>query len=93
MTVQHKKTGKGGMFFVEVENEVAAELIYVMAGEKMIIEHTEVDDALRGQNIGFQLVQASVEYAREHGMKILPVCPFAAAVFGKKPDFADVLGQ
>ncbi|RYZ46555.1 MAG: GNAT family N-acetyltransferase, partial [Chitinophagaceae bacterium] len=33
----------------------------------------------------------TVEYARMHGMKVSPVCPFAKAVFDKKPDFGDVL--
>lgn len=94
MTVQHRKTGNKGLFYVEYEDEVAAEMVYSLAGaDKMIIEHTEVDDALRGRNIGYELVHAGVEYARHHHMKVLPVCPFARAVFDKKPDFQDVLEE
>ena len=52
MTVQHKKTGSKGMFYVEYEDEIAAEMVYTTADDKMIIEHTEVDDVLRGKNIG-----------------------------------------
>jgi predicted GNAT family acetyltransferase len=92
MVVQHKKVGSKGMFYVEYENEVAAEMVYSLpSDDKMIIEHTEVDDVLRGRNIGFELVHAAVEYARHHGLKIIPLCPFAKAVFDKKPDFKDVL--
>ena len=92
MTVQHKKNGNKGMFFVEFDGEVAAEMVYSTAsGDKMIIEHTEVDDVLRGRNIGYELVHAGVEYARHHHLKIIPICPFARAVFDKKPDFRDVL--
>jgi predicted GNAT family acetyltransferase len=92
MVVQHKKVGSKGMFYVEYEDEVAAEMVYSLPTEdKMIIEHTEVDDVLRGRNIGFELVHAAVEYARHHGLKIIPLCPFAKAVFDKKPDFKDVL--
>ena len=61
--------------------------------DKMIIEHTDVSDELRGQNVGFQLVQTAVEYAREHSIKIIPICPFANSVFKKKPEFADVLSK
>ena len=59
---------------------------------QMIIDHTEVSDALRGKNTGYQLVKAAVEHARTHNMKILPLCPFAKAMMEKRKDeFGDVL--
>ena len=92
MVVEHKRSGNKGMFYVEYENEIAAEMVYSMRTDnEMIIEHTEVSNALRGKNIGYELVHAGVEYARHHGIKIIPVCPFARSVFNKKPDFSDVL--
>ncbi|HNR17455.1 MAG TPA: GNAT family N-acetyltransferase [Chitinophagaceae bacterium] len=92
MLVQHKQVGGKGMFFVQQEGNILAEMIYTMvSAEKMIIEHTEVSDELRGQQTGYQLVSIAVEYARTHGIKIIPLCPFANAVFKKKPEFADVL--
>lgn len=57
----------------------------------MIIEHTEVRDELRGKNVGNQLVDKAVEYARTHSLKIIPLCSFANAVFKKKPEYADLL--
>jgi uncharacterized protein len=92
MLIQHKQDEKRGIFFVQEEGEILAELAYSMAGDdRMIIEHTEVDEQLRGKNVGYELVHAAVEYARERHLKITPVCTFTAAVFDKKPDFADVL--
>lgn len=32
----------------------------------------------------------SVAFAREQGVKILPLCPFAKAVFDKNEEIADV---
>ena len=92
MTVQHKKSDGKGMFFVEHEDEIAAEMIYSTTGDKMIIEHTEVEDILKGRNIGYELVHAAVEYARHHGMKIIPLCTFTKSVLDKKPEWQDVLG-
>jgi predicted GNAT family acetyltransferase len=92
MTVQHKKSEGKGMFFVEYEDEIAAEMIYSTTDDKMIIEHTQVDEILQGKNTGFELVHAAVEYARHHGMKIIPLCSFTKAVLDKKPDWQDVLG-
>ena len=92
MLIQHKQTGDRGMFYVEEDGNILAEIIYSNPDiNRMIIEHTEVDDELRGQNVGFQLVCHTVEHARTHNMKITPVCTFAKSVFDKKPDFKDVL--
>ena len=92
MTIQHKKSGSKGVFYVEYEGEIAAEMIYTMPSEdKIIIEHTEVGEVLQGQNVGYELVHAGVEYARHHGLKIIATCPFARAVLQKKPEWADVM--
>ena len=92
MLIQNKKVGKKGMFFVEQEGNILAEMVYSMPSEeKMIIEHTEVSDELKGQHVGNQLVQTAVEYARAHTIKIVPLCTFANAVFKRKPEYADVL--
>jgi predicted GNAT family acetyltransferase len=93
MLIKHKQVGSKGMFFIqgEEDDQPLAELVYTMpSNEKMIIEHTEVSDDLKGQNVGYQLVHTAVEYARAHGIKIIPLCPFAHSVFKKKPEFADV---
>lgn len=92
MVIQHKKVGSKGMFYVQGDEAILAEMVYTMPShDKMIIEHTEVSEELKGQNVGYQLVHTAVEYARTHGIKIIPLCPFANSVFKKKPEFADVL--
>jgi uncharacterized protein len=92
MLIQHKQVGNKGMFFVAVNNHILGEMTYTMASAaKMIIEHTEVSDELKGKNIGQQLLHTAVEYARTNHIKIIPLCPFANSVFKKKPEYADVL--
>ncbi|WP_420153224.1 GNAT family N-acetyltransferase [Siphonobacter sp.] len=92
MVIQHQDNGKNGKFYVEVAEVSEAEMTYLWSGEqRIIIDHTEVSDVLRGQQVGKQLVQAAVDFAREKQIKILPLCPFANAVFKKTPDFQDVL--
>ena len=92
MEIQRKDDGKKGAFFVEDNGKVVAEMTYVWAGEqKIIIDHTEVDESLRGKNVGKQLVHQAVLFAREKGIKILPLCSFAKSVFKKVAEYADVL--
>jgi uncharacterized protein len=92
MEIQNKNDGKRGAFFMEDAGKEIALMHYTFAGPgKMIIDHTEVNDAYEGKGLGKQLVKAGVIYAREHQMKILPLCPFAKKIFEITPDFADVL--
>jgi predicted GNAT family acetyltransferase len=91
MLVLHNEDGTRGKFFVEQDDNVLAEMVYAKEPGRMIIEHTEVDEALRGQNIGLQLVESGIEYAREQQVKIIPRCKFAKKVIEDNPEFQDVL--
>jgi uncharacterized protein len=94
MLIQQKQVGHKGKFYVEQGGEELAEMVYSMPSpDKMIIEHTEVSDELRGKNVGFQMVSSAVEYARANAIKIIPLCPFAKSVFDRKPELRDVLFQ
>ncbi|GAB3041647.1 GNAT family N-acetyltransferase [Spirosoma pulveris] len=92
MEIQHKDNGQKGLFYVAVDGKTEAEMTYVWSGDqRIIIDHTGVSNALKGEGIGKQLVQAAVLFAREKQLKILPLCPFARAVFDKTPAYQDVL--
>ncbi len=91
MLIQHKLVGDKGMFFVGQDGAILAELVYNKPTEdRMIIEHTEVDDSLSGKGVGLQLVTTAIDYARTHNMKITP-CSFARSVFKRHPEYSDVL--
>jgi len=84
---------KGRYVFASPDGD-EAEMTFTRVGKtQMIIDHTEVPDAFRGQGIGLKLVERAVEDARESGVKIIPLCPFAAAQFRRHPEWADVLKQ
>ena len=89
--IEHEQQGHRGAFFVEDEGRRLAQLTYTVAGNKVILDHTEVDDALRGTGTGRKLVAAAVDWAREEELSLLPLCPFARSVFDKTPEFGDVL--
>ncbi len=92
MEVQQKDNGESGVFFIEQDGAWLAEMTYVWAGnDRIIIDHTEVDVLLKGKGAGKQLVSKAVDFAREKGISIIPLCPFAKSVFDKTPEFRDVL--
>ena len=92
MNIQHTDDGLKGKFFIEQDGTEVAEMTYVWAGDKkFIIDHTEVSDVLKGQNVGKQLVAAAVEFARNKQVKIIPLCPFAKHVFDTTVAYRDLL--
>ncbi|MCE2936133.1 MAG: GNAT family N-acetyltransferase [Cyclobacteriaceae bacterium] len=91
MEIQREEHGSKGAFFISAQGKRLAEMTSSKAGDtRLIIDHTEVSDALKGKGAGKQLVTAAVNFARQQKIKILPLCPFARAVFEKTPEFADV---
>lgn len=47
---------KKGEFYIGDNGQHLAEMVYTWAGENVfIIEHTDVDDSLRGQSVGEQI--------------------------------------
>jgi uncharacterized protein len=92
MEIKFEQSGNKGAFFIEENGKHLAEMTFSKAGDtRIIIDHTEVSDALRGKGAGKQLVSAAVDYARKNKIKILPLCPFAKSVFDKVKEFQDVL--
>ena len=92
MDIRRTESDNKGMFYVgDVNVPLAGMYYHMISPQKMIIDHTEVSDELRGQNAGYQLVKASVDYARANNIKIEPHCPFARSVFQKKEELRDVL--
>jgi len=69
-----------------------AEMTWVKGGDDyIIVDHTMVDDSLRGQGAGRKLLDRIVKLARERNLKIQPLCPFVVATFNKVEEIRDVL--
>ncbi len=91
MEIQRDEHGRKGAFFIDEDGEWIAELTYFKNNGIMTIDHTEIDEKLRGEGIGQDMVKAAVDYARENGLKIKALCPYAKKVIDRTPEFQDVL--
>ena len=90
--IQHEEADAKGAFYMDKGGEHIAEMTYSRTNATMIIvDHTHVDDSLRGQGAGRQLLDALVAWARKTGTKVLPLCPYAKAQFDKDASIRDVL--
>jgi hypothetical protein len=79
-----------GRWLTEVDGQVA-EMTYSQTNPTLIIvDHTEIPDALRGRGVGQALARHAIETARREGFKIVPLCPFLRSQFDKHSDWTDV---
>ncbi len=88
--IQHREREGRGEFFIEREGRRVAELTYSSNGTAMVVGHTWVDPTLRGAKLAPNLVEAVVGHARAEGRKIVPVCSYVRAVFGRSSQYDDV---
>lgn len=83
MTEETKESGvrnnaSANRFEVEVGGELAVSN-YIIRGNTIYFIHTEVPPSIEGHGIGNTLARASLDYAREHNLRVVPRCPFIAA--------------
>ena len=86
------QTGKD-RFFVAGESKDLAVITFKQQDDILVIENTLVSEELRGQGAGEELVKAVVDKARNEGLKIIPVCSYAAHQFKKHPEYQDVFSN
>ena len=64
---------------------------YTRAGDRIVLTHTEVPQALSGQGVGSKLVRGTLDAVRAEGLKVVPRCGFVAAYVERHPEYRDLL--
>ena len=77
-------------FEVSVDGRVAYSK-YLLAGEMIVIEHTEVPVELEGKGLAGHIVRTELDYARAQKLKVMPLCPFTAGFIHRHPEYQDLV--
>lgn len=88
LTVTHQPERNS---FEIVVNAHVAVLNYTLQGNTIIFTHTGVPHELEGQGIGSRLVKVGLEYARDHQLKVVPLCWFVAKYIQRHSEYQDLL--
>jgi predicted GNAT family acetyltransferase len=89
--IEHEESDNRGAFFVERESIRLAEMTYSRVNDSLIIvDHTLVDEQLRGLGIARSLLDTLVAWARTTKTRVAATCPYAKAQFAKDPSIRDV---
>ena len=68
-----------------------ARIQYELRGNKIILIHTEVPEALQGKGLASQLMEKALTDIEQDGLKVIPTCAFAADYFKKHPGWKHLL--
>ena len=80
--IEHQK-GNIGEFFIREGRAKEGSLQYHIYNKKMIIDHTEVSQKLRGTGAAKKLVEEAVKFSEEEGYELSSECTYAARVLEK----------
>lgn len=64
---------------------------YRLSGERLYLDHVESPSALRGTGAAGRLMAALSADARAKGLKITPICGYAAAWLRRSKEFGDLV--
>jgi predicted GNAT family acetyltransferase len=68
-----------------------AELAYEIADGRMVITHTNVPNEISGRGIASRLARAAFEHARDSGLRVQPMCSYAAGWAERHPEYRALL--
>lgn len=78
--------------FAVSEGRTVAEVTFPQVEEGVVeINHTFVDDSLRGQGVASKLLFHAAEQIARAGKKAVPTCSYAVKWFEKHPEWAHIL--
>ena len=86
------KTEASRVWLEDAEGRLLAEVDFPALDAKTVdINHTFVDDSLRGRGVAGRLMEAVAAELRRTGKKARLSCSYAAGWFPRHPEFADVV--
>lgn len=57
----------------------------------LLVTHTGVPTPLEGRGIAGAITKALLDYVRENGLKVRPICPYTKAYIKRHPEYDDII--
>lgn len=92
ISIEIEDDAKGGRYVAHVAGKPDSEMVFRKNdATTWTIVHTGVPEALAGLGVGKALVEHMVMDIRKRGLKIVPQCPFTAAMLKRHKEWQDIL--
>jgi uncharacterized protein len=79
-------------FEVRIDGQLS-KLDYIQNAENFVIAHVGVYPEHRGQGVAAKIVEAALQYARANGLRVIPMCSYAAAYIRRNPQYIELTEQ
>lgn len=80
------------IYITDDEDSIIAEVTFPNVREDLVnINHTYVDDALRGQGVAAKLMEACYDSVKKQDKKAVLTCPYAVKWFDEHPEKNDIV--
>jgi thiamine-phosphate pyrophosphorylase len=87
--IKIEDTKRGYRYVYRLDGHDEAELTMTQLDNTLFdADHTDVPKSMGGQGVGKALIKYMSDHAREAGYKVVPSCPFIAAMWKRKPEWA-----
>lgn len=80
-------------FEMKVDNHTAFVEYILTKDNVMFLTHTEVPATLEGKGVGGSIVAKALNYIKENGHTLAPLCPFVASYLRKHPEWKTLLAK
>ena len=85
------KNESAGRYELHIDGDLAGVADYSERGDVLVLPHTEINPARRGQGLGAVLVQGALDDIRPTGKKVVPSCWYVAQFIDENPSYKDLL--
>ena len=79
-------------FETEVDGETCV-LDYRLDDRVMAMTRVFVPPPVEGRGIASRLTRFALDHCREHGLSVVPRCPYVAAWIERHPDYAELVAD
>lgn len=80
-------------FEISVGGEPAGFARYRTEPDRIVLEHTEIDDAHQGQGLAGKLARGTLDAIRERGQRVTAECEYMAGYIARHDEYADLVAQ
>lgn len=77
-------------FEIEI-NGLISVVDYIQSDSTIVVTHTGVPKELEGQGIAAAINKALLDYVRESGFQVKPLCSYTASYIVRHPEYQDLL--
>lgn len=72
-------------------NGKLAKIQYLLTNHLIVFTHTEVPPEFEGMGIAGKMAKVALDYARDAGIQVQPLCPFIAAYIRRHPEYQELV--